>query len=725
MNMLPPASPHGPDGPEPGESPGPRKGDSEPTPAPDRTVDPHATLPGGWSDWSPPSVPPGGGQAGSGAEPVWPMRRYEILGRIGGGGMGEVMRAWDHLLHRVVALKFIGSGLRDLPEAIRWFLGEARAAARLSHPNIVTIYDVYDDEEAGGRPFLAMEFVEGTDLASLVRERGPLPVWEAREYIRMAATGLQHAHEKGLVHRDIKPSNLMRTTVGSAIKILDLGVAMILPRGLDEGRPGSEPQGPADPRAGVGPLHRRRDTEGGIPEGEGVVKGTPGFMSPESWESSRVDIRSDIYSLGCTFYHLLTGRAPFQGSPKALRDCHLHREPQPLEELNPDVPRNLAAVVRKMMAKRPEDRYQTPAEVAAALARLTQPPPPPRPGVPETPEALVAALRQFQILDAGQLDEIELEWLPRSPDLRPLVLELAGRGWLTDYQCDELLKGRGQDLALGSYILLAPIGAGAFGRVFRARPRLQTGRMVAIKVIRSELVSDPDAVARFRREIIASTRLSHANIVLVLAADEIDGKLFYVMEYLEGRDLSQAIRDRSPLPIPEVCDWVSQAARGLHHIHESGMVHRDIKPSNLFLRDGDGAIKILDLGLVRLILGAESRKQSFHDVTKSGIGLGTPDYMAPEQAQEGKAADIRSDLYSLGCTLYQFLTSQVPFPAPNPFQTILGHLSRTPTPVEELRPDVPPPVAAVVRKLMAKDPADRHQSPSELLDDLARLDRSA
>jgi WD40 repeat protein/serine/threonine protein kinase len=273
--------------------------------------------------------------------------RYRVMRLLGQGGMGSVYEAEQIAMQRRVALKVIRRAGTASPDALERFRREVRAAARPSHPNVVTAYDA---ETAGELHFLVMEYVQGISLAWLVKERGPLPTDEACAYIQQAALGLQHAHERGLVHRDIKPDNLIRCSDGT-VKILDFGLAALT----------------AERGAGL--------TEAN------VVMGTPEYMAPEQAEDSHhADIRADLYSLGCTLYYLLTGKAPYPATTPLLKVlAHRDRPVPSLRRARPDVPQELAAVVERLLAKRPEDRCQTPRELAGALKPFTRLPTKPRP----------------------------------------------------------------------------------------------------------------------------------------------------------------------------------------------------------------------------------------------------------------------------------------------------------------------------------------------------------
>jgi RND family efflux transporter MFP subunit len=268
------------------------------------------------------------------------LGEYQVLEELGHGGMGRVYKARHTKLDRVVAVKVLPRGRLADPQAITRFEREMRAIGQLAHPNIVQAYDA---REIDGTPLLIMEFVDGLDLAEIVRRSGPLPLAEACELVRQTALALQCAHEHGLVHRDIKPSNIMLARPGE-VKLLDLGLA----RFYAEAAAGEEVTG------------------------TGQAMGTADYMAPEQTSDSRtVDIRADLYSLGATFYKLLSGRAPFAGATyqTSLDKMVAHRrEPvPPIRELRAEIPAGLAAVPERMLAKDPGQRFATPAEVAEAV----------------------------------------------------------------------------------------------------------------------------------------------------------------------------------------------------------------------------------------------------------------------------------------------------------------------------------------------------------------------
>jgi tRNA A-37 threonylcarbamoyl transferase component Bud32 len=332
-------------------------------------------------------------------------------------------------------------------------------------------------------------------------------------------------------------------------------------------------------------------------------------------------------------------------------------------------------------------------------------------------EVLERRLRDSRLLDRRQLEELD-RLRGCFPETWDLVKHALRQGWLTAFQAQRLLQGRVEELFFGPYLLLDKLGQGGMGQVFKARHQLLE-RTVALKLVPPDLLDDTQAVRRFHREIKAVSQLSHPNIVRALSADELRGCHFLVMEYVEGVNLARLLSRSGPLRVADACDYVRQAALGLQHAHEHGLVHRDIKPANLMLKSSERLVKVLDLGLARWRRQQEETG-SATTLTLEGAVIGTPDYMAPEQTLNAHTVDIRADVYSLGCTLYHLLTGQVPFPSKSMTHKLLKHQVAEARPVEELRPDVAPALAAVIRQMMAKKPAERHQTPAEAAAALAQ-----
>jgi serine/threonine protein kinase/Tfp pilus assembly protein PilF len=259
------------------------------------------------------------------------------------------------------------------------------------------------------------------------------------------------------------------------------------------------------------------------------------------------------------------------------------------------------------------------------------------------------------------------------------------------------------------------LGSGGMGSVYLAEHRVLE-RAVALKVINPELLSDPGMVERFRSEAKAAARLSHPNVVTVYDAETAGNGHFLVMEYVPGIDLARMVVERGPLAIAAACDYVTQAALGLQHAHEHGMVHRDITPRNLMLAD-DGRVKVLDFGLAYFV----SKAKTADSLATPQLLLGSIDYMAPEQAADPYSTDIRGDVYSLGCTLHFLLTGQPPFPEGTLLTKIESHAKERPPEVGDVRNDVPPELSRVLGRMLAKSPAGRFQTPLEVAAALAPL----
>jgi serine/threonine-protein kinase len=326
-------------------------------------------------------------------------------------------------------------------------------------------------------------------------------------------------------------------------------------------------------------------------------------------------------------------------------------------------------------------------------------------------ETLLDALEESQLLTPTQLEECRGSQASFA-DTRALARHLLQRDWLTPYQVNQLLQGKASDLFVDTYVLLERVGQGGMGQVFRARHRLMN-RVVALKVIRQERLGNPELVKRFHREIQIAGQLAHPNIVMSYDAAQVGGAYLLVMEFVEGTDLARLVEKKGPLPVAQACDYVRQAALGLQHAHERGLVHRDIKPANLLLAVKENVVKVLDLGLARLSEGADADLTAA-GLTQEGTVMGTPDYMAPEQAEESSGVDTRADVYSLGCTLYYLLAGHVPFPGGTLAQKLRKHAQVEPASLASERDDVPAGLAAVVGKMMAKRPEDRYPTAGEV-----------
>ena len=319
---------------------------------------------------------------------------------------------------------------------------------------------------------------------------------------------------------------------------------------------------------------------------------------------------------------------------------------------------------------------------------------------------LVRLLHAYGLLKPEQLRELDDRLLARFPRTALLAQALVGRGWVTEYQLYKLTRGQGKELVRGPFVVLDRLGRGAMGKVYKVRHGA-LGRLAALKVLRAAWLDDPQVAPRFRREIRAATRLRHPNLVQAYGTLRFGAAYGLVMEYVDGENLQMLVERLGPLPAERACAYVRQAAAGLQHAYERGVVHRDIKPSNLLL-SSRGVIKVADFGLARM--------QEEDDIlTGQDTALGTADYIAPEQALDSHTADVRADLYSLGCTLYFLLTGQPPFPGGSPCAKLVRHRREQPQPIQERRPEVPATVAAVLERLLAKRPEERYQTPDELI----------
>ncbi|WP_158265096.1 serine/threonine-protein kinase [Blastopirellula marina] len=325
---------------------------------------------------------------------------------------------------------------------------------------------------------------------------------------------------------------------------------------------------------------------------------------------------------------------------------------------------------------------------------------------------LQANLAKADLVDAETIAELQkTRHVTTAPQLAGLLLESET---LTRFQLRAIAQGKTRGLRLGRYVILDKIGAGGMGQVFKAR-HSKMDRVVAIKVLPRESMSNETSTKRFYQEVQVAASLRHPNIVTAFDANEEEGLHYLVMEYVEGRDLDSLVRRQGPLSTAQAVDCLLQAARGLQYAHSVGLVHRDIKPANLLL-DSKGHLKILDMGIARIQSDSDTTS-----LTLNGAIMGTVDYMAPEQAVDAKTVTSQADLYSLGCSLCYLLTGRPPFAGETLMVKLLAHREHAPPSLSNQRPDVPGELNAIYQKCLAKSAADRYADAGELIADLEKI----
>jgi len=323
---------------------------------------------------------------------------------------------------------------------------------------------------------------------------------------------------------------------------------------------------------------------------------------------------------------------------------------------------------------------------------------------------------QLKLMSAEELAAFQ-EALPperRPRDVTGLARELVRADKLTKYQAAAIYQGKTKGLVFGEYTVLDKIGGGEMGKVYKAIHR-HMERLVAIKALSAKALAKPDAIKRFHQEAKVAAKLTHNNIVITFDAGERGGVHYLVMEYVDGKDLASIVKKEGPFSEQQSVDYIIQAARGLEYAHSRGVVHRDVKPGNLLL-DSEGTIKVLDMGLARIEEpDVPPDATPAERLTQQGQILGTVDYMSPEQAMDTRSADQRSDIYSLGCTLYRILAGKPVFEGSTPMAKLMAHVSSPPPSLGSSRPGVSPALDAVFQKMVAKKPEQRYQAMAEAI----------
>ncbi|QDV48953.1 FHA domain-containing serine/threonine-protein kinase [Gimesia fumaroli] len=335
---------------------------------------------------------------------------------------------------------------------------------------------------------------------------------------------------------------------------------------------------------------------------------------------------------------------------------------------------------------------------------------------PRDAESFLGLLQESKLLSPEKVrtvvDNFQLE---EAESAKQAAQKLVTEKVLTRYQGERLLAGRTRGFFIDRYKVLEVLGFGGMGSLYLAED-VETTVPVALKVLNDKCRNDAGMLTRLKLEATAGARLEHPHVVRTIKYDDTGAICYIAMEFIKGISLLELVllRQKS-LPTPQVCDVILQAALGLQNAHEAGIVHRDLKPENLII-DSQGLVKVLDFGLALL---KDNPEAEFSLSMIFGHGcVGTPEYIAPEQSRDGSSVDSRTDVYSLGCTMYFLLTGKLPFPKGTVSQKIQAHREQTPRPITEIAPKVPADVIAIVEKMMAKRPEDRYQSMEEVVEAL-------
>ncbi|MGI9430458.1 MAG: serine/threonine protein kinase [Bythopirellula sp.] len=332
-------------------------------------------------------------------------------------------------------------------------------------------------------------------------------------------------------------------------------------------------------------------------------------------------------------------------------------------------------------------------------------------------QSFLDLVKRSLLVEEDQLQEFLTDYRAKHgvelPERQEALAEaLVEQELLTNWQAEKLLAGKHRGFILGKYKLLGQLGKGGMSTVYLAEHIMMRARR-AIKVLPRDRVKDSTYLDRFELEARAAAKLDDPNIVRAYDIDHEGETHYIVMEYVEGQDLHQLVKENGHLKFETSADYIAQVARGLDHAHEMGLIHRDIKPANCLL-DRNGVVKLLDMGLARIVDDTASLT-----IDNNENVLGTADYLAPEQALNSHQADARADIYSLGCTLYFLLTGHPPFPEGSISERLMKHQVESPPSVLKDRPDIPPTLLHICEKMMAKKPEDRYQTAGDVATRLA------
>jgi len=649
--------------------------------------------------------------------------KYVLLAPLAQGGMGELHLAFSGRseLRKLCVIKTILTHLAD-DEFTTRFVDEAKVMVKLSHGNLIPVLEA---GKADGQVFLAMEYIDGKDLRdvwlrNLERERR-FPLDVALYVVREICRGLGYVHSYGdlhLVHRDVSPPNVLLSYTGE-VRLTDFGVATSTIK-LQKTAPG-------------------------------ILLGKLSYMSPEQARNEKVDARADIYSLGVILWELVTGERllPPEGDLAERYELAIDPTFRPPSKYNPEVPPELDRIASRALApdrgKRYTDAEQMRRDLSQLLGKIS----------PAIDASAVQALlqdlcgedrtreqREQRAMLDSMADEVgrlldgsgSTPALPRPDraDTGPMshataASELAGEGTREDIFGDDLDLDESPYLKKGvrlgrRYEIEELLGEGGMGRVYLAT-HVDIGKRVAVKVLHPSYSRMPDLVSRFRREARAATKIGNPHIVEVYDSGKtVDGSIYFVMEYLTGIDLADVLASEGRLGIERAVNIATQICEAVAAAHEAGIIHRDLKPENIFLCTRENTpdfVKVLDFGLAQSTGLEESRKER---LTNPGMAMGTPEYMAPEQAA-GKKTDHRADVYAVGTLLYEMIVGTPPHMGDNIMEVFNRKAVEPVVPPSEHRAEVPPDLERVVMWALEYDAEARPQSMAQLSYELTKLSR--
>jgi serine/threonine-protein kinase len=646
--------------------------------------------------------------------------KYVLVRPMARGGMGELFIAAAGETGGFEKLCVVKKVLHSLEDGAvhRRFLDEAKVVVRLNHANLVQVFDAGKVNE---EYYLAMELVEGKDLRAVWNRCAQLhrriPVDIAIFVIREVLRGLHYVHDAmglDLVHRDISPPNVLVGYRGD-VKLTDFGLA----------------------KSSI----KREMTS------PGVVFGRYSYLSPEQAKGLPADRRTDIYACAIVLWELLTGRQLFPSGGRShteALDAVRNPKAQPPSSLVPGIPEGLDEIVLRGLARDREDRYQDAGDFRAALSDILAKNFPTadadrvsefmrdifaREGKMEQRDYLELSSHDFSDLraqgDGSELISISdvvasLEQKPRSTmQLGDSdIVELGTRRWDEKPDVDSLAEAAeawvGEVIAQ-RYRVESLIGVGGMGAVFKVK-HLVLGKTFALKVLHSHYTRDADVISRFMREARAASQTGHPHIIDVLdVGSNEQGDVYFVMEPLEGQNLAEAIKREGPLAVRRAVHIARQVCQALTAAHGAGIIHRDLKSENIMLtprgKDPD-FVKVLDFGICKQMDGESG-------TTSPGLIMGSPDYMAPEQGA-GLEATIASDIYALGCILFEMLTGRMPFQGRNAVDVLMQKGAREADTVTVYRPEVPHAVASAITRCLKRQPGDRPPSMRSLEYELTR-----